>query len=96
MQCPLLVGGDYRDTGMHRTYDLALRFGVDPVRKLGQLFINPPPEGEAVSNRGRCRNRAEAGEVLVTDLRSMRRVSTKLHCSPAAVWRKRTSMTVAA
>jgi hypothetical protein len=37
-QRPLLVGGDYRDTGMHRTYDLALRFGVDPVRKLGQLF----------------------------------------------------------
>ena len=67
-QRPLLVGGDYRDTGMHRTYDLALRFGVDPVRKLGQLFINPPPEGEAVSNRGRCRNQAEAGDVLVTDL----------------------------
>jgi hypothetical protein len=67
-QRPLLVGGDYRDTGMHRTYDVALRFGVDPVRKLGQLFINPPPEGEAVSNRGRWRNRAEAGDVLVTDL----------------------------
>jgi pimeloyl-ACP methyl ester carboxylesterase len=37
-------------------------------RKLGQRFINPPPEGDAVGNRGRYGNRAEAGDVLVEDL----------------------------
>ena len=68
-QRPLLVGRDYRDTGMHRTYDLALRVGVDPVREFGQLFINAPPEGDAVCNRGRSRNRAEAGNLLVSDYR---------------------------
>jgi len=53
---------------MHRAYDLALRFGVDPVRRLGQRFINAPPEGDAVCKLGRCGNRAEAGDVLVADL----------------------------
>ena len=53
---------------MHCAYDLALRFGVDPVRKLGQCFINAPPEGNAVCNRGRCGNRAETGDDLVVDL----------------------------
>jgi hypothetical protein len=67
-EAPVARWGDYRDTGMHRAYDLALRFGVDPVRKLGQRFINPPPEGDAVCNRGRCGNRAEAGDMLVADL----------------------------
>ena len=53
---------------MHRAYDLALRFGIDPVRELGQCFINPPPEGDTVCNRGRFGNRAEVGDQLVEDL----------------------------
>jgi hypothetical protein len=55
-QRSLLIGSDYWDAGMHRAYDVAVRFGVDPVCKPSQLFINPPPEAEAVSHRGRCRN----------------------------------------
>jgi hypothetical protein len=66
-QGPLFVGRDYRDAGMHRTYDLALRVRVDPAREFGQRFIDPPPKGDAVCNRGRCRNRAEAGNLLVSN-----------------------------
>jgi hypothetical protein len=52
---------------MHRTYDLALRVRVDPVSEFGQRLINAPPKGHAVCNRWRCRNRAEAGNVLVSN-----------------------------
>ena len=47
-QRPLLVGRDYRDAGMHRTYDLALRIRVDPAREFGQGFIDAPPKGGTV------------------------------------------------
>ena len=51
-QRPLLIGDYYGDAGMHRAYYPPLRFGIDPVRKLGQLFISPPPEREAVFDQG--------------------------------------------
>jgi hypothetical protein len=57
---------------MHCAYDLALQFSIDPVRELGQCFINPPPEGDTVCNRGRFGNRAEVGDELVEDLPSIR------------------------
>ena len=79
---------------MHRTYDPVLRFSIDPVRELGQCFINPPPEGDTVCNRGRFGNRAEVTSSWRT-LPSMRRVSTK-SCIAAAVWRKRAIMAIVA
>jgi hypothetical protein len=94
---PLLVGGGQRDTRMHRTYDPALRFSIDPVREFGQCFINPPPEGDTVCNRGRFGNRAEVGDELVEDLTvDAARLHQKLHCSPVAVWRKRAIMAIVA
>ena len=53
---------------MHRAYDPALRLGINPVRQLSQCFINPPPEGDTVCNRGRFGHRAEVGDKLVEDL----------------------------
>jgi hypothetical protein len=47
-QRPLLVRRDYRNAGMHRTYDLPLRFRVDPIRKFGHRRINAPPEGDTL------------------------------------------------
>jgi hypothetical protein len=35
---------------MNRAYDLALRFGIDPVREFGQCLIDAPPEGDAIRN----------------------------------------------
>jgi hypothetical protein len=52
---------------VHCAYDFALRFGVNPVRKLGQMFIKPPPEREAVCDRWWCRDWADGGDVLVAD-----------------------------
>jgi len=53
---------------MHCAYDLALRFSVDPGREFGQRLIDAPPKGDAIGNRWRCGNRAEAGDDLVADL----------------------------
>ena len=90
----------FREPGplqMHRTYDPVLRFSIDPVRELGQCFINPPPEGDTVCNRGRFGNRAEVGDELVEDLTvDAARLHQKLHCSPVAVWRKRAIMAIVA
>jgi hypothetical protein len=53
---------------MHRAYNLALRFGVDPVREFAQRLIDTSPKGDAIGNRRRRGNRAEAGNDLVADL----------------------------
>jgi hypothetical protein len=42
-------------------------FAVDPVREFGQRPIDAPPKGDAIGNRRRCGNRAEAGDDLVAD-----------------------------
>ena len=90
-QRPLLVGGDYRDTGVHRAYECCPAF-----RRQSGSQARPDVHKTAARTRGgrrpmvmqglsRSGRRARADDTVDAAR------STKLHCGPAVVWRKRTT-----
>ncbi len=90
----LLVGGDHGHLGVDGGEHLALRFGIDAVRELTKSLVQMRPERDAIGDTRRPRHRAQAGDVLVCTLPSLRRVSIRLNWSRSPFSRKRTNMVV--
>ena len=67
LQGALLVERDQGDAGVNVAEELALCLGIDAVRELGKALMQPLPEGDAGLDRWRHLDRAEAGDVLVTN-----------------------------
>src|SRR6516225_606219 len=78
----LFVRCDHGDPSMHRAHDLASRFGVEPVKKLGQPLVQFAPELNAGGNRWRRLDRAQARHMLMPDLAVLPAGLNQAHCQP--------------
>src|SRR5215472_2656132 len=70
---------------MHRAHDLAPRFGIESVGKLGQPLVQFAPELNAGGNRWRRLDRAQTRHMLMADLAILPAGLNQAHCQP--VWR---------
>src|SRR5437764_8827128 len=67
---------------MHRARDLASRFGVESVGKLGQPLVQFAPELHAGGNRWRGLDRTQTHHMLMADLAVLPAVLNQAHCHP--------------
>src|SRR5262249_60665573 len=74
---------------MHRAHDLAPRFGVEPVGKLGKPLVQFAPELNAGGNRWRRLDRAQTRHMLMADLAILPAGLNPAHCQPVGRLAKR-------